>query len=254
MEKITLEICATSLASCKAAQEGGADRIELCDNLLEGGTTPSYATIKLARETVNIALYPIIRPRGGDFLYSEEELAIMKEDILVCKELGCDGVVIGLLTPDGKVDTARTRELVELAKPMGVTFHRAFDMTADPLRALEDVIATGCERILTSGQRNTAPEGAELIATLVEKAAGRIRIMAGSGLRDHNAAALAAATHAREFHTTAKEYEDSKMTYRNPNVSMGGIPGVPEYGIAVTRAATVRKIREETEKALNGKI
>lgn len=254
MEKITLEICATSLASCKAAQEGGADRIELCDNLLEGGTTPSYATIKLARETVNIALYPIIRPRGGDFLYSEEEFAIMKEDIRVCKELGCDGAVIGLLTPEGKVDTGRTRELVELAKPMGVTFHRAFDMTDDPFQALEDVIATGCERILTSGQRNTAMEGAELIAALVEKAAGRIRIMAGSGLRDHNAAALAAATHAREFHTTAKTYEDSRMIYRNPNVSMGGIPGVPEYGIAITRSATVRKIREEAEKGLNGKI
>ncbi|RPD42700.1 copper homeostasis protein CutC [Chitinophaga barathri] len=251
MEKITLEICATSLASCKAAQEGGADRIELCDNLLEGGTTPSYAMIKLARETVSIALYPIIRPRGGDFLYDEEEFAIMKEDIRVCKELGCDGVVIGLLTAEGKVDKTRTGELVELAKPMGVTFHRAFDMTEDPLQALEDIISTGCERILTSGQRNTALEGAELIATLAGKAAGRIRIMAGSGLRDHNAAALASATQAREFHTTAKEYEDSRMIYRNPNVSMGGIPGVPEYGIAVTRAAVVRRIREEAEKALN---
>lgn len=252
MEKITLEICATSLASCKAAQEGGADRIELCDNLLEGGTTPSYATIKLAREAVNIALYPIIRPRGGDFLYDDQEFAIMKEDIKVCKQLGCDGVVIGLLTADGNVDQARTRELVELAGPMGVTFHRAFDMTSDPLQALEDVIATGCERILTSGQRNTAMEGAELIAALVKKAAGRIRIMAGSGLRDHNAAALAAATRAKEFHTTAKEYEDSRMQYRNPNVSMGGIPGVPEYGIAVTKAATVKRIREEAEKGLNG--
>lgn len=252
MEKIILEICATSLASCKAAQEGGADRIELCDNLLEGGTTPSYATIKLAREAVKIALYPIIRPRGGDFLYDEDEYALMQEDIRVCKALGCDGVVTGLLTADGKVDIPRTRALVELAKPMGVTFHRAFDMTDDPFRALEDVIASGCERILTSGQRNTAMEGAGLIAELVKKAAGRIRIMAGSGLRDHNAAALASASHAREFHTTAKEFVDSRMQYRNPHVSMGGIPGVPEYGIAVTKADTVRRIREAAEGALNG--
>ncbi|WP_343701611.1 copper homeostasis protein CutC [Chitinophaga sp.] len=251
MEKITLEICAASLASCIAAEEGGADRIELCDNLLEGGTTPSYATIALAREKVKIALYPIIRPRGGDFLYDDMEFAIMQKDIALCKDLGCDGVVIGLLTADGKVDKVRTRVLVELAWPMGVTFHRAFDMTDDAFQALEDIIETGCERILTSGQRNTAPEGAELIQQLVEKAAGRIAIMAGSGVRAGNVAALAAATKAQEYHTTAKDYIDSRMQFRNPNVSMGGIPGVPEYGIAVTQATQVKLIREEAEKGLN---
>lgn len=251
MEKITLEICAASLASCLAAEEGGADRIELCDNLLEGGTTPSYATIALAREKVKIALYPIIRPRGGDFLYDELEYAVMRKDIECCKALGCDGVVIGLLTADGKVDKERTRALVQLAWPMGVTFHRAFDMTDDPLQALEDIIDTGCERILTSGQRNTAQEGAPLIAELVTKAAGRIAIMAGSGVRATNVGDLAAATQAREYHTTAKDYIDSRMQFRNPNVSMGGIPGVPEYGIAVTQTAQVKLIREEAEKALN---
>lgn len=251
MEKITLEICAASLASCIAAEEGGADRIELCDNLLEGGTTPSYATIALAREKVKIALYPIIRPRGGDFLYTALEFQIMQKDITLCKQLGCDGVVTGLLTADGKIDKTRTRALVELAWPMGVTFHRAFDMTDDALQALEDVIKTGCERILTSGQRNTAPEGAALIATLVEKAAGRIAIMAGSGVRANNVAALVSASHATEYHTTAKDYIDSGMQFRNPNVSMGGIPGVPEYGIAVTQAAQVQLIREEAERALN---
>lgn len=251
MEKITLEICAASVASCIAAQDGGADRIELCDNLLEGGTTPSYATIALAREKVNIALYPIIRPRGGDFLYDDLEFEIMKKDIRLCKQLGCDGVVIGLLTADGKIDLPRTKELVELAWPIGVTFHRAFDMTDDAFQALEDVIETGCERILTSGQRNTAIEGASLIAELVNKAEGRIIIMAGSGVRANNVADLVNTAHAKEYHTTAKAYIDSHMQYRNPNVSMGGIPGVPEYGIAVSQAAQVKLIRSHAEKALN---
>ncbi|WP_341843270.1 copper homeostasis protein CutC [Chitinophaga caseinilytica] len=252
MKKITLEICATSVASCIAAEEGGADRIELCDNLLEGGTTPSYGMIAAVREKCGLKIYPIIRPRGGDFLYDDAELDIMQRDIRACKDLGCDGVVIGLLTADGKVDVERTRALVDLARPMGVTFHRAFDMTDDPFQALEDVIATGCERILTSGQRNTALEGAALIRELVEKSAGRIRIMAGSGLRAHNAEALAKASGAPEYHSTARDYIDSRMEYRNPNVSMGGIPGVPEYGISVTQTPIVRAIREGAEAGLNG--
>lgn len=239
---MTLEICATSLASCLAAQAGGAKRIELCDNLLEGGTTPSYAMIALAREKVTIDLYPIIRPRGGDFLYSDIEYEVMKKDIALCKELGCNGVVIGLLTADGEVDIARTQALAELAWPMGVTFHRAFDMTRDPFKALEDVISTGCERILTSGQRNTAAEGAALIKELIAKADSRITIMAGSGVRSHNIASLAEATGATEFHTTAKGYIESGMIFRNPDVSMGGISGVPEYGIAVTQEEEVKKI------------
>ncbi len=159
--------------------------------------------------------------------------------------------MIGLLTADGKVDLTRTTELVNLAKPMGVTFHRAFDMTDDPIQALEDVIASGCERILTSGQRNTAMEGAALIRELVEKAGGRIRIMAGSGLRPHNAEALAQASRAPEYHSTARDYIESRMVYRNPNVSMGGIPGVPEYGISVTQSPIVRAIRQGAEAGLN---
>ena len=247
--KITLEICAASVASCIAAEEGGAQRIELCDNLLEGGTTPSYATIAVAREKVQIDLYPIIRPRGGDFLYDDLEFAVMQKDIKLCKSLGCNGVVIGLLTADGKVDIPRTKELVKLAWPMGVTFHRAFDMTEDPLQALEDIIETGCERILTSGQRNTATEGIPLLKTLVEKAAGRIAIMVGSGVRAHNIAELVKETGAAEFHTTAKAYEESGMQYRNPNVSMGGIPGVPEYGISKTQVSEVKKILAQAREA-----
>ncbi|MVT11537.1 copper homeostasis protein CutC [Chitinophaga tropicalis] len=250
-KKITLEICAGSVASCIAAEAGGASRIELCDNLLEGGTTPSYATIAIAREKVKIDLYPIIRPRGGDFLYDDLEYAIMQKDIQLCKELGCNGVVIGLLTADGKIDVPRTKALVELAWPMGVTFHRAFDMTEDPLQALEDVISTGCERILTSGQRNTAIEGIPLLKTLVEKAEGRIAIMVGSGVRVNNITQLVQETGAVEFHTTARAYEESGMVYRNPNVSMGGIPGVPEYGISLTQVEDVKKIRELATAAAN---
>ncbi|GAA0555888.1 copper homeostasis protein CutC [Chitinophaga japonensis] len=247
---ITLEICAGSVASCIAAQQGGAQRIELCDNLLEGGTTPSFATIALAREQVDIALYPIIRPRSGDFLYDGLEFDIMQKDIEICKQLGCDGVVIGILTPEGRVDKERCKALVELAWPLGVTFHRAFDMTEDPLLALEDIIETGCERILSSGQRNTAVEGIPLLKTLVQRAAGRIAIMAGSGVRAHNIATLVKETGATEYHTTAKAYTESGMRYRNPHVSMGGIPGVPEYGISLTQASEVKQILETAARAL----
>lgn len=246
----TLEICAASIASCLAAAEGGANRIELCDNLLEGGTTPSYATIALAREKVKIDLYPIIRPRGGDFLYSDLEFEVMKKDIELCKQLGCNGVVIGILLPNGRVDKDRCRILTQLAWPMGVTFHRAFDMTDNPFEALEDIISIGCERILTSGARNTAIEGAPLLKDLLERANDRIAIMAGSGVRATNIAQLIQSTGITEFHTTAKAYEESKMVYRNPNVSMGGIPGVPEYGISVTQKKEVALIREIGEKTL----
>lgn len=246
----TLEICAASVASCIAAEKGGANRIELCDNLLEGGTTPSYATIALAREKVKIDLFPIIRPRGGDFLYSDLEFEVMKKDIELCKQLGCNGVVIGILTPDGRVDKQRCKILTSLAWPMGVTFHRAFDMTDNPFEALEDIIAIGCERILTSGARNTALEGAALLKDLVARANDRIAIMAGAGVRANNIAQLITATGVTEYHTSAKAYEESKMVYRNPNVSMGGIPGVPEYGISVTQQKEVALIREIGEKTL----
>ncbi|WP_143305254.1 copper homeostasis protein CutC [Chitinophaga vietnamensis] len=248
--KISLEICAASVASCIAAEEGGANRIELCDNLLEGGTTPSYATIAIAREKVKIDLYPIIRPRGGDFLYSDLEFEVMKKDVELCKQLGCNGVVIGILTADGRVDKARCKALVDTAWPMGVTFHRAFDMTDNPFEALEDIISIGCERILSSGCRNTALEGASLLKELVIRANDRIAIMAGSGVRSTNIAELVKTTGVTEYHTTAKAYVDSQMQYRNPNVSMGGIPGVPEYGISLTQKNEVLLIREIAEKAL----
>ena len=214
---LTLEICATSVASCIAAQEGGAQRIELCDNLLEGGTTPSYGTITLAREKVQIALYPIIRPRGGDFLYDGLEFEVMKRDITLCKQLGCDGVVLGLLQSDGRIDIKRTEALVKAAYPMEVTFHRAFDRCVDPFEALEKLVEAGVQRILTSGQKPTAPEGAGLIAELVKAASERIIIMPGSGVRADNIVALAKETGATEFHTSLRAKQSSHMQYRHPS-------------------------------------
>ena len=197
------------------AQAAGANRIELCDNPGDGGTTPSYGFIKAARKNLQIELFPIIRPRGGDFLYSDDEFEIMKTDIKVCKQLGCDGIVIGILNAVGAVDTKRCAMLVELAYPLGVTFHRAFDRANDPLKALEDIIEIGCERILTSGQKPTAIEGADLISKLIEQATERIIIMPGSSIRSDNIIELAKKTGAIEFHTSARIFSDSKMNYTN---------------------------------------
>ena len=210
-----LEIIGFNIESCILAQSSGAHRIELCDNPGEGGTTPSYGFIKAAREKLHIQLYPIIRPRGGDFLYTDEEFGIMKTNVGICKSLGCDGVVIGMLQADGTVDIKRCRQLVELAYPMEVTFHRAFDRTKDPFQAMEDIISIGCERILTSGQQPHALDGVGLIKQLIEKAEERIIIMPGSGIRSDNIAAVAEKTGAVEFHSSARIFAGSRMDYTN---------------------------------------
>lgn len=217
-----LEICANSLASAIAAQEGGADRVELCENLNEGGTTPSHGAIFLSRKALHIKLYVLIRPRSGDFIYSPSEYEIIKADIQHCKTLGCDGVVIGLLDKEGNVDVKRTRELVAFAAPMGVTFHRAFDCSRDGFQALEDVINCGCERILTSGMQNKATEGVGFLADLIAKADDRIRIMIGSGVNEDNITELAIRTKASEFHTSAKVKMPIKMHYHNPSIEHMG--------------------------------
>ncbi len=214
--EFTLEIIGFTIEGCAIAQDAGANRIELCDNPNEGGTTASYGFIKAAREKLHIDLYPMIHPRGGDFFYSDEEFEIIKTDVKLCKELGCNGVVIGALTKDGKVDKKRCSLLVEIAYPLGVTFHRAFDRTSDAFQALEDIIDIGCERILTSGQKPTATEGAGLIKQLIAKADDRIIIMPGSGVRSDNVRELAETTGAVEFHTSARIRVPGKMTYRNP--------------------------------------
>jgi copper homeostasis protein len=213
-----LEVIAFNIESCVLAQKSGAHRIELCDNPSEGGTTPSIGMIKAARAKVDIELFPIIRPRGGDFLYSDDEFDIMKEDILQCKKIGCDGVVIGLLHADGTIDKTRTSQLVNLAYPMSVTFHRAFDRTNDPFIAMETIIDCGCERILTSGQQPTASEGIELIAALIKQADERIIIMPGSGLRSDNITSIAKQSGAVEFHSSARTTIDSKMSFNNPTM------------------------------------
>lgn len=211
-----LEVIAFNIESCLIIEQGGAHRIELCDNPTDGGTTPSYGMIKTAREKVDIALFPIIRPRGGDFLYSDEEFNIMKADIQLCKELGCNGVVLGLLQKDGRIDVERTAWLVDLAYPMEVTFHRAFDHCFEPFEALEQIIQTGCRRILTSGQKPTAMEGVDRIAELVKAADGRIIIMPGSGVRQNNIRELAEKTGAIEFHSSLRSKALTKMEFLHP--------------------------------------
>jgi copper homeostasis protein len=210
-----LETIAFNIESCHIAQAAGAHRIELCDNPGEGGTTPSYGFIKAARKILSIDLFPIIRPRGGDFLYSDNEFEIMKADVQICKDLGCDGVVIGLLNEDATIDKRRTAVLVNLAYPMSVTFHRAFDRVTEPEKALEDVIETGCERILSSGFYPTAAEGAENLKKLVGLADKRIIIMPGSGVRSENIISLAESTGAVEFHSSARKNESSQMKVFN---------------------------------------
>ena len=214
-QQALLEIAAGSLASALAAQEGGADRVELCGSLAEGGITPSYGTLALVRERVRIPIYVLIRPRGGDFLYDDVDFDIMQRDIETCTKLGCDGVVIGALNADGGIDP-RCRELVATAGTLGVTFHRAFDASANLKRSLDDVIALGCERVLTSGGCANALEGADVIAGLVQQAAGRAVVMAGAGVRSSNLLEIAQRTGAHEFHGSARAVHCSLMRHRNP--------------------------------------
>jgi copper homeostasis protein len=244
MEGFILEICSNSIASAITAQKGGADRIELCDNLPEGGTTPGFGTIELARKHLTIKLNVMIRPRGGDFLYDDLEFAIMKKDVEVCRQLNIDGVVIGILLEDGNVDKIRTKQLVDLAGPMSVTFHRAFDMTANPFVALEDIIETGCDRILTSGQAKTALEGAGLISKLIEHAKDRIIIMPGAGIKEDNISKIVKLTRAKEFHLSLRNPVESAMKYRNPAIKMGSITDYSEYLTSITDKNRVLRVKE----------
>ena len=213
-----LEIAVFNIQSALLAAAAGAHRLEFCENPYDGGTTPSYGTLKTVREKISIPVFPIIRPRGGDFLYSDAEYEVICKDVQLCKELGFDGVVIGLLHADGSIDKERTKKLVDLAYPMEVTFHRAFDRAAHPLQALEDIIACGCNRILTSGQVPNAWDGRELIKQLVEKADDRIIIMPGSGVRSSNIKALADFTGAMELHSSARMLTPSGMQFQTKSM------------------------------------
>ena len=236
------EICANSVESCVEAQRGGADRVELCAGMPEGGTTPSYGDIVMARKLLDTTkLHVIIRPRGGDFLYSDLEKEIMLEDVRMARRLGVDGVVFGALTAEGDVDMEFMRQLMEEAEGMSVTFHRAFDVCRDPREALEQIIELGCERILTSGQMPKAEEGVELVRELVERAGERIIIMPGCGVNASNIAYIAEATGAREFHFSARSKRDSDMIFRRSRVSMGGAVVIDEYSRDVTDVEIVRE-------------
>ena len=240
--RIKLEIVCGNIESALAAQQGGADRIELCDSLVEGGTTPSYGMIETVKGMLLIPVFVMIRPRGGDFLYSANEFEIMKRDIEICKKMKVDGVVFGILTEDGSVDKERITELVDLAKPMSVTFHRAFDMTNDAMKALEDVIDCGCERILTSGLKPSAGDGADLISQLIKQASGKIIIMPGGGIRPNNVTALITKTNPTEIHSSAKSYRASKMKVTGSEVKMGNASN-EEFTISTVDVQMVRELK-----------
>lgn len=238
---VVVEVCVDSVASAVAAERGGATRVELCGGLSEGGITPSAGSIEMTRAAISIPMHVMIRPRSGDFCYDTNEFETMRRDITLAARLGANGVVFGILDLHGNIDIPRTRQLVDLARPLSVTFHRAFDMTADLPRALEDVIAAGADRILTSGGEVTSLQGREALAELTKLAHGRIVIMPGSGIRPDNARSLVDETGAREIHVGLRTSLPSPMQYRNPRVSMGALQG-QEYQRFVVLEENVRKL------------
>lgn len=242
MKKYTVEICANSVLSVRNAREGGADRVELCAALPLGGVTPSYGEIAAARDVKGIALNVLVRPRSGDFLYTESEIDVMLRDIELCQRLGVDGVVVGALRPNGDIDSATMQRLMEASKGLSVTFHRAFDMCRNPLEALEEVAALGCHRILTSGLAPNAVAGIPTLSQLVARAAGRLIVMPGGGIGANNILKLAKETGAMEFHLSASSPLASQMEYRNPAISMGGDAKVDEYATTVSDVAKVRRV------------
>ena len=237
---IVLEACVDSVEAALAAQKGGADRVELCADLLEGGITPSGGTIQLACERLDIPVNVIVRPRGGDFCYSDVEYEVMKRNIELAQAAGANGVVIGVLNADGTVDVERTGALVELARPLSVTFHRAFDVSRDPYQALEALIELGIDRVLTSGQEPSVLEGLDLIVDLVRAAGDRIVVMPGGGITERNIQKIVAASGVKEVHVAAPVEVPSRMQYHNPRVFMGGELRPPEYTIAMTDAKRIQ--------------
>lgn len=219
IQSIHLEICASSLESVLIADKAEASRVELCQDLELGGTTPSYGLIKSVLKETSLGVHVLVRPRSGDFVYSESEIRVIEEDIVMCRELGCSGVVVGALNPDGRVNTLLMRRWIELASPMQVVFHRAFDRANDPLEALETIIELGCDRILTSGQQENAWLGKDLLRTMVQQAGDRIEVMPGAGVNCENIRELLEYTGAKSIHASAKKLQDSNMTFHNPAFS-----------------------------------
>lgn len=248
MEKPVIEVVIDSVHSAIAAAEGGALRVELCDNLFEGGTTPSAGTIQIIRENIDIDLFIMIRPRGGDFFYSELEFEIMKKDIEVAKSMGVDGVVFGILNKDGTIDKRRCLELINLSRPLSVTFHRAFDMTNDPFLALEELIDLKVNRVLTSGQEISAFEGAELLGELVKQAGDQIIVMPGGGITEKNIAKIKEITKAKEYHVSGRSRVESKMSFRGNHVYMGGALRMEEFSVSIADPQKIKNFKMQLEK------
>jgi copper homeostasis protein len=241
MPEPLIEICVEGIDAFVAAQSAGADRVELCASLLEGGLTPSFGVIRQAQAVASIPLHVIIRPRGGDFLYSDLEYATMLDDVRTCRDLGVAGVVFGCLTAGGHIDEARMRELTEASRPMKVTCHRAFDMTRDPLEAIEALVRCGVDRVLTSGQHDTALDGIDVLRKVHDAARARIVIMACGALDESNIAAVLAGSGADELHFAALRTAPGGMTFRNPHVGMGGTALEREYQLTLTDPDAVRR-------------
>jgi copper homeostasis protein len=242
-----IEIVVYNIESALKAQEGGADRIELCDNPGDGGTTPSYGTIELVRQNVSIDVYVMIRPRGGDFCYSSYEFHSMKRDISQCQKLSVDGIVLGILNPDGTLDKKRCKELIAQARPLKITCHRAFDMTRDPFEALEDCIDVGFDRILTSGQQAVVSQGAGLIGELIKKANGRILIMPGAGINENTVKDIIIKSDATELHFSATAFRNSPMIFKNLNIAGMGLEEGAEFKLRSVDPERVKKIRTLAE-------
>lgn len=250
---MVLEICVDSVESAMAAEAGGAQRIELCSDLAEGGITPSAGLVRAVRRHVGIEVFAMVRPRGGDSFYTDHEYEAMKYDVAEAKNLGADGVVFGLLDEEGRVDVGRTRELVELARPMQVTFHRAFDMSANLDESLVRVADAGAHRILTSGGMQSIAQGAERVAHLIGAANGKLRIMVGGGIRQENIQKIALRTGATEFHCSLRTRIESPIAFRNSAVKLG-MPAGDEFSRFVVLEENVRGLRRTLDKMEAGAV
>lgn len=245
MSAYKLEICVDSVDSCINAEKGGADRVELCGNMFEGGTTPSFGVLSIAREKVNIPIYAMVRPRGGDFCYSDIEFEIMKREVIMMRDLDIDGIVFGILKPDGKVDKKRSEEILKIWGSNKATFHRAFDVTDNLFEALEDVISLGFERVLTSGKEANVMSGIINLKSIIEKAKERIIVMPGSGINERNIKYIIETLNAKEYHMQANKTVESQMEYRNEAVFMGAVLRPPEFNIKFTDENKVKTIKSK---------
>ncbi|XP_058507454.1 copper homeostasis protein cutC homolog [Solea solea] len=249
-ERFLMEVCVDSVESAINAEIGGAGRLELCSSLLEGGLTPSIGLLQVVKQSVKIPVYVMIRPRGGDFLYSDQDVDVMRKDIELMRSHGADGLVLGALTEDGRVDSEICMELLAAARPLPVTFHRAFDVVHDPTTALETLVSLGFERVLTSGCDSSALEGLPLIKRIIDQAKDRIVIMPGGGITERNLQRILEGSGAQEFHCSARCSRDSAMKFRNTCVMMGTVLSTSGYGLTVADVSKVRNLNAIAKNTL----